>query len=245
MTYSEREGWSAVTGLSSLDDPVRRRLYEYVIGCDGPAARDDAAAAVGISRTLAAYHLDKLADADLLETSYARTPGRGGPGAGRPAKRYRPAAGGLHVSVPPREYRLLAELLATAADGSGELGVRLAQEARATGNRTGAAFRGDVVAALRRCGYRPHVARGEGRGEDCAEGRGEDCAEDCDEGRGEGVELRNCPFRAVVEQHRELICGLNLQLVRGVLEGNGEEGGRAVLDPAAGRCCVRVTGRSS
>lgn len=229
MNYSEHEGWSAVTGLSSLDDPVRRRLYEYVIGCDGPAARDDAAAAVGISRTLAAYHLDKLADADLLETSYARTPGRGGPGAGRPAKRYRPSARGLHVSVPPREYRLLAQLLATAADRSGELGGLLAEEARATGNRTGATFHGDVVAALRCCGYRPHVARDEGR----------------DEGCDENIELRNCPFHGVVERHRELICGLNLQLVRGVLEGNGHEGGRAVLDPAAGRCCVRVTGRSS
>lgn len=222
MTYSEHDDWAAVTGLSSLDDPVRRRLYEYVIGCNGPAARDDAATAVGISRTLAAYHLDKLADADLLETSYARPSGRGGPGAGRPAKQYRPASRGLHVSVPPREYRLLAELLATAtvADGSGEVETRLAAEARAAGHRTGAAARGRLVTALRHCGYRPHSARDE------------------------GIELRNCPFHAVVERHRELICGLSLQLVRGMLEGNGEEGERAVLDPGTERCCVRVTGRS-
>ncbi|MGH3552002.1 MAG: helix-turn-helix domain-containing protein, partial [Mycobacterium sp.] len=70
-----RGGIGAIAGLSSLDDPLRRRLYEYVVSCDEPAARDDAAGAVGISRTLAAYHLDKLADAGILAVSYARAAG--------------------------------------------------------------------------------------------------------------------------------------------------------------------------
>jgi predicted ArsR family transcriptional regulator len=71
--------------------------------------------------TLAAYHLDKLADAGLLVTSYARPAGRGGPGAGRPAKRYVRAQQELSVSVPPRDYGLLAGVLAEvmSADVSG------------------------------------------------------------------------------------------------------------------------------
>lgn len=222
MNYSEQGGWDAVTGLSSLDNPVRQRLYEHVIGCDGPVARDNAAEAVGISRTLAAYHLDKLVEVGFLEAGYARPPGQVGPGAGRPAKQYSPAALGRNVSVPPREYQLLAELLATAvaADGSGGVGTRLENEARAVGRRTGAAPHEDLVSVLRRCGYRPHVAGDE------------------------GIQLRNCPFHALVERHRELICGLNLQLVRGVLEGRRDESSRAVLDPVAGRCCVRLTSPS-
>ncbi|MGB6201410.1 helix-turn-helix domain-containing protein, partial [Mycolicibacter algericus] len=86
---SPRSGYpDPLTGLSSLDDPVRQRLYHYVASCDEPVAREQAATAAGISRTLAAYHLDKLAQAGILSVSYARPAGRSGPGAGRPAKRY-------------------------------------------------------------------------------------------------------------------------------------------------------------
>ena len=61
-----------LTRLGSLDDPVRRRLYEYVRDSDQPAGRDLAAEATGISRTLAAYNLDKLVEAGLLRARYAR-----------------------------------------------------------------------------------------------------------------------------------------------------------------------------
>src|SRR5512135_3349010 len=105
---------AALAGLASLDEPVRRRLYEYVGDQDWPVSRDEAAAAAGITRTLAAYHLDKLAEAGLLATSYQRPAGRAGPGAGRPAKLYRQAGQELTVSVPPRAYELLARLLAEA-----------------------------------------------------------------------------------------------------------------------------------
>jgi predicted ArsR family transcriptional regulator len=83
---------AALNGLSHLDDPLRRQLYDYVTESDGAVSREQAAAAASIGRTLAAYHLDKLADAGLLTVSYQRPAGRGGPGAGRPAKLYtRPA----------------------------------------------------------------------------------------------------------------------------------------------------------
>lgn len=211
-------GLNAVAGLSSLDDPVRRRLYEYVAACDEPVPRDDAAAAAGISRTLAAYHLDKLADAGLLTTTYARPPGRGGPGAGRPAKRYTRSQRELEVSVPPRNYALLAELVTEAlgADESGaaraaaDAAARRAGQAAATGN--------DVTAALRAYGYEPAST---------ADG---------------GLELRNCPFHRLSRQHTELVCGLNLQLVSGLLEAAGASPQRAVLAPRPGRCCVIVRG---
>ena len=51
-----------LAALSSLDDPVRRRLYEVVTRQDGPMGRDEAAAAAGIGRALAVYHLDKLVE---------------------------------------------------------------------------------------------------------------------------------------------------------------------------------------
>ena len=121
MSITRPADLAALNGLSHLDDPLRRQLYEYVIESDGPVSREQAAAAASIGRTLAAYHLDKLAEAGLLTVSYQRPAGRGGPGAGRPAKLYTRAARELTVSVPPRDYELLAKLLVASVeqDGSG------------------------------------------------------------------------------------------------------------------------------
>ena len=110
-----------LTGLASLGDPIRRALYRHVADRGVPVSRDEAAYAAGISRPLAAYHLDKLVDDGLLEPRYHRRGGRGGPGAGRPAKHYVRADRQLELSLPARDYAGLAELLADAveADRSG------------------------------------------------------------------------------------------------------------------------------
>ena len=109
------------TGLAGLGDPIRRALYRHVAERGVPVSRDEAAHAAGISRPLAAYHLDKLVDDGLLEPRYHRRSSRRGPGAGRPAKHYVRAGRQLELSLPPRDYAALAELLADAveADPSG------------------------------------------------------------------------------------------------------------------------------
>lgn len=215
MGDGEERDLDPISGLSSLGDPVRRRLYEYVGARDEPAAREDAATAVGISRNLAAYHLDKLVEAGLLVTSYARPAGRGGPGAGRPAKRYVRAQEELSVSVPPRDYGLLAGVLAEAisADDSGAVRQAMTAAAHAAGR---AASGPDLSVSLRACGYEPATT---------ADG---------------DVELRNCPFHQVARRHTDVVCGLNLHLVQGILEGSGQSPARAVLAPRPGYCCVRV-----
>ncbi|GFG69114.1 helix-turn-helix transcriptional regulator [Mycolicibacter senuensis] len=216
MSSSHRGGPDPLTGLSSLDDPVRQRLYHYVASCDEPVAREQAATAAGISRTLAAYHLDKLAEAGILSVSYARPAGRSGPGAGRPAKRYARTRDELSVSVPPRNYRLLADLLVTAMadDHAGTVRPAISAAARRAG-RAGAAEHG-VFEALREFGYEPVV-------------------NDADD-----IELRNCPFELLARRYTEAVCGLNLQLIEGMLEGAGEPPRRAKLTPSERRCCVTV-----
>lgn len=210
-------GLAGITALSSLDDPLRRRLYVYVAERDEPVSREDAATAAGIGRTLAAYHLDKLAEAGLLAVSYARPAGRSGPGAGRPAKLYARTEGELAVSVPPRNYQLLARLLTEAIGHDDSDGVRAAIEAAAydAGRATGRSA-ADVMSALRDCGYEP-----------------------ADAGDGD-VELRNCPFHQLAQQHTELVCGLNRQLLQGLLDGAHGRRAHACLDPRPGRCCVRI-----
>src|SRR3712207_2554446 len=106
--------------LGGLVDPVRRGLYRFVAGAGALVSRDEAAEAVDVGRSRAAYHLDRLGDDGLLRVAYQRRTGRSGPGARRPAKLYRRAPGEIPVSVPPRDYELAARLLATAVDGAGD-----------------------------------------------------------------------------------------------------------------------------
>src|ERR1700693_1049421 len=134
---------TARASLSSLYDPVRRRLYEVVCERAEPVGRDEAAAAAGVGRALAVYHLDKLVEAGLLTASYQRPPGRSGPGAGRPGKLYLWSDREFAVTVPPREYELAARLLVQAveADPTGRSRAVLLEAARRLGTELGSAFR--------------------------------------------------------------------------------------------------------
>ncbi|MDD4867855.1 MAG: helix-turn-helix domain-containing protein [Mycobacterium sp.] len=209
-------GLEAVAVLGNLCEPVRRRLYEYVAARGEPVARDEAAAAAGISRTLAAYHLDKLADAGILAVSYARLSERSGPGGGRPAKRYTRRQREVLASVPPRNYALLAELLgeAVANDTSGTARSAVAGAARKAGRAS--VSDKSVLEALWTCGFEP-AQRADG-----------------------AIELRNCPFRQLAHKYPELVCGLNLEMVRGMLEAAGDRPAWAELAPHETGCCVVV-----
>ncbi|MEV4247075.1 transcriptional regulator [Streptosporangium canum] len=197
--------------VAALQDPVRRAVYDYVVSRGHEVGRNEAAEAVGVQRTLAAFHLDKLVEVGLLESGFKRLTDRSGPGSGRPAKVYRRAPGEWQVNVPARDYRTMARALAEAVDllGGDEQAERAARRAGA-----GLAAPGeDLGAVLRRRGYEPYE----------------------EDGR---LRLRNCPFHLLAEEHPLLVCSMNLALCQGMLEGLGEEGVTARLDPRPGECCV-------
>ena len=164
-----------VDAVAALADPVRRALYDHVAAAGGEVSRADAAAAVGVARTVAAFHLDRLAQEGLLEVTTRRTTGRSGPGAGRPARLYRRAEREVAVSLPPRDYELAATLLAGAVE---EAGVEEAVEAqaRALGEQLGAQHPaadphdlGAVERALAARGFEPYRDEaGEVRLRNCA-----------------------------------------------------------------------------
>lgn len=147
--------------MAVLADPVRRDLYEYVADAGHEVGRAEAADALGVARTLAAFHLDKLVDAGLLEVAHRRLTGRSGPGAGRPAKVYRVAVREHLASVPPRDYRGLAMLLAEAVEAVG------AEEAlKAAAQRVPADPR-EPAEVLAERGYRPYRDGGVIRSRNC------------------------------------------------------------------------------
>lgn len=219
-----------IESLSLLRDPLRRAVYRCVARSAEPVSRDDVAGAVDASRSLVAFHLDKLVDHGLLKTSFRRLSGRTGPGAGRPAKLYERSEIQLEVSIPAREYELAARLLLQALDSGGRAGAggRLQAAARELGQRSGAA-------EATRSGVPRGRAASLERVEPVLERLGYEPFRD-----GGTVCLRNCPFHALAEQSTATVCGMNLALVEGLLDGMRAKGVVAELAPAAGRCCVQI-----
>ncbi|MFE0103603.1 helix-turn-helix transcriptional regulator [Streptomyces sp. NPDC059009] len=225
-----------IEAIAALQDPVRRRLYEYVAARGREVGRNEAAEAAGVARTLAAHHLDKLTEAGLLESGSRRLTGRSGPGAGRPAKVYMRARAERSVSLPARDYRTAAELLAEAAEQAGlDAGLWAAARRRGEELRGEAAPCGgldEAMEVLAARGYEPHM---EGAA-DAVDAAG---AEEKEEAAGaSAVRMRNCPFHAVAERFPPLVCGMNLALLEGLLGADGPV--RARMDARPGECCVVV-----
>ena len=217
-----------IDAIALLDEPVRRTLYEWVVRQGRPISRDEAAAGTGVSRPLAAFHLDRLAKAGLLTTGFRRLSGKSGPGAGRPSKLYARTDRDIRVSLPERRYDIAAELMAEALEDASGVGAStsLRQAAHRLGKEVGSAAK---VAA----GPRPTSARSQAALVETLEERGYEPVE------AEGtLRLRNCPVQALVDDHRDLVCGMNLALAEGMLDGLGEDRISAHLDRQPGLCCV-------
>ncbi len=228
MSKSDKSLERQLEPLAVLADPVRRALYLHVVERGGDVSRDQAARALRLSRALAAFHLDKLADAGLLDVSFRRLSGRSGPGAGRPSKLYRRSAHQTDLTLPARRYELAAKLLARATIESGpagaealeraaaEWGAEIGRDARERAGKGAEDARliRAALGALRQAGFEP---RREAGGE---------------------IVLGNCPFDALRSEARTLICGMNLALCRGLVAGMEAPGWKVRFEPRPERCCA-------
>lgn len=203
---------------------MRRALYDHVRQERRPVTREDAARAVDISRALAAFHLDKLVELGMLQARY-EAPADEPRGRGRSPKVYEVSGDGLTLTVPPRQYELIARILADAvAEDPSDSVTAAYRRAAALGCAMAAGVEGSdgglsrVVRALTNLGYEPRTDAGD-------------------------IVLANCPFHPLAAQHTTLICGINLEFVTGLLTGLGSHQLRAELQPAPPNCCVRLSSR--
>jgi predicted ArsR family transcriptional regulator len=122
------------------------------------------------------------------------------------------------VQLPRRGYDVAAEILATGVERASPAREAVLDVARERGRQMGeqAAERGaqGLLPLLESQGYEPF--------------------EDADG----VVRLRNCPFHALVDEHRDLTCAMNLALLGGEASAVHEAGFRPVSDPREGLCCV-------
>jgi predicted ArsR family transcriptional regulator len=213
--------WDAqVQAVAVLEEPTRRRLYEYVVSQPGPVARDEAAAALAIPRTTAAFHLDKLTEEGLLSTCYERRTGRTGPGAGRPAKLYHRSDREIEITLPERQYAIAGRILAAAVEEADSTGTSPREaanrQAHEYGEALGRAVPGTpLLRILESHGFEPRADS-------------------------TGVSLANCPFQRLAKDHPGLVCGMNLHLLAGLIHSLGTTDLEARLDPQPHHCCVRL-----
>jgi predicted ArsR family transcriptional regulator len=142
---------------------------------------------------------------------------------------YQRSAEAVELSVPTRDYRFIAELLANAveraASGSAQSALKdVANEAGAlsvanvstedSDNQTEGLT--DLRRTLGERGYEPYDNDGE-------------------------LRLRNCPYHRLAEDHRDLVCTANLAFIGGMAEHLGlGQALRMRLDAKPGECCVSI-----
>jgi predicted ArsR family transcriptional regulator len=212
-----------------LRNPTRRQLYRYIERQPAAVSRDEAARSIGVSRALAAFHLDKLVAVGLLRPEYRRLSGRSGRGAGRTSKLYRRSARHFELSLPERRHELLARLLAElvtagrptspdsgpAHDYGRSLGKRARQRLR--GQRRAAPLLGCVEDVTETLGFDPY-----------RDSSG-------------NVRLRNCPFDPLSRLYTPLVCGVAQALLTGLVDGLGADRLAVSREMQPQRCCGIVS----
>lgn len=220
-----------IAAVAALDDELRRGMFEFIRHARRPIGRDEAAAAVGISRKLAAFHLDKLVDAGLLHASFE--PPGGARKVGRRPKVYEPTDADVQVSIPQRQHDLLADILLEAVqDEQGD------ENARQAAMRT-ARTRGEKLGVAQRKQARPGKL-GTERALTVSESVLAEYGFEPARESPTCVRLLNCPFHPLAARSPELVCGINQAFLAGFLAGLGAQATDAVLQPRMGECCVQL-----
>jgi predicted ArsR family transcriptional regulator len=222
---------AAIRAVAALEDDLRHGMYAFIRTARHPVTREQAAQAVGISRKLAAFHLDRLVTAGLLRSDYE--PVGGLRKVGRTPKVYSAVDADIRINIPERQHDVLATILIDAV-----LTERRDETAQQAVMRT-AHERGRAVAATERAQRRPGRLGAE-RALTLSEGLLKRHGYEPDRVSPVCVRLRNCPFHPVAGQSPELVCGLNHAFLTGFLDGLDAPMLEAVLEPRTGECCVEL-----
>jgi predicted ArsR family transcriptional regulator len=212
-----------------LADDTRYRLYRY-LGLSGrPVSIRELATRLSLHPNTLRPHLRRLEEVGLVQ----REVRRGAPSVGRPQTLY--AVVGGDVSQGRRDYRLLAEILAGVSTGK-----RARERAGSLAVQWGRYLIG-------RGEPRPGTRRAGGRGlavlQEAMAGAGFDPRFRREAGGDVEVSMRDCPFRELLEDHRELVCGVHRGLLEGMLGALNPPHRLAEYAPMVERGICRIVAR--
>ncbi|MGD9986184.1 helix-turn-helix domain-containing protein [Pseudonocardia sp.] len=198
-----------VRGHGALAVPSRVLLLDLLRAAPGPLDVRELAGASGLHVTTVRFHLGVLCDAGFArkDVAHATRPGR-------PRAVYTATHGGG-----PDPYTALAAALAgtlaptpagrrARAERAGRAMAAAHAPAPGTPPATGAEALARIVALFTELGFEPDVDAGARR-----------------------IRLHRCPYREVAVAHPDVVCGLHLGLLRGLLDDCGAPLRAADLQP--------------
>jgi predicted ArsR family transcriptional regulator len=208
----------------ALADDTRYRLYRYVGLAGRPVSVREMSRRLSLHPNTLRPHLRRLEEAGLVSREIRKTAAVGRPQTLYTVREGEPEGG--------RDYRLLAEMLCGMLRGK-----RALEQAQGLARQWGAylvaqggpkpgvrlpARRNLAVLqeAMARAGFEPRFRR--------------------EAGEGIEVTLRQCPFRDLADDYRELVCGLHRGLVEGMLAGLKPPLGLKEFKPFAERGLCRL-----
>ncbi len=191
---------------AALGDPTRRAIYIAVRESAEPLTTSAVAELFGLHPNVARHHLDLLADEGYLRVSHRRPSGKGGPGAGRPAKCYEATTKEVSVHFAPRRFEMLVEMLIRVLDQVAPENV--GQVAESVGRAYGAELAAEIGV--------PDEPGYDGAVQAVAKamtGLGFSVDPDV---QGQQLLTTHCPFGEAATSHPEVICSLDRGIVAGM-----------------------------
>jgi predicted ArsR family transcriptional regulator len=188
--------------LKALGDNTRYAIYLELARSPLPLATAEIADMLDLHVNTVRPHLERMRDVGLLRVDIDA---RGA--VGRPQHRYSLADDAPSLGLEPSPYPLLARVLLRAAAEGGLDGEDLAEAGREQGRTDGRRWSAEttaldaLVVEQAKLGFDPTVV------------------EDDD---GATMAFAHCPFRALAEQHPELVCRLHCGLVEGLVDERGD-----------------------
>ena len=214
----------AINVHKALADDTRYRLYRHLKLSGRPVSVQEMSRRLSLHPNTLRPHLRRLEEAGLVARQVRKTAK-----VGRPQTQYQARA---PEGDEGRDYRLLAEMLAGLLRGKREIGRahELAREWGAYlvsqgGPKPGAKLPAGrnlalLQEAMAAAGFDPRFRRGRGVVE---------------------VTLRDCPFRELASDHRDLVCTLHRGLVEGMLGGLKPASALKEFKPFAERGVCRLS----
>lgn len=193
-----------------LGDPTRYSIYRYLLSGAGRMTAQEVASRFGLHPNVARMHLNKLKEIGLL-VAHSEKSGH----TGRPGHVYDLSGESVSLNLPPRDYRLLSELLCQALVTLGDEGLVALEDVSRTYGRK---LAHEVYTGLGVPPGEVSVQQLLDRAAQALSHQGLEADVVTERGVAATLKIRNCSFEEVAARYPQFVCHLCHGLVQGVLE---------------------------